>query len=210
MIPVSKSKASQSLAQYVIDRYMGKQQGRSCSSRYGSERLLYPGVQVISGHGAADHLADLDEEDVWSVLAAAPAPDSSRSANSRQPEQDRRGRWTAGGLSLAFEATAATAPAARHHHHPHVASSAPVKVPEWPAARFPSGGGGEQQQQQYYGVSCREEEGEWVAPHEYLQARSGGRGTPAPSVFEGVGRTLKGRDLSRVRDAVWSSTGFFG
>ncbi|CAM0905155.1 unnamed protein product [Alopecurus aequalis] len=185
---------------------MGKQ-GRS-SSRYGSERLLYP-VQVISGQGAADHLSELDEEDVWSVLAAAPAPDSSRSTNSRQPEQDRRGRWTAGGLSLAFEATVATAPAARHHHHAHVASSAPVKVPEWPAARFPPGGG-EQQQHQYYGVSCREEEGEWVAPHEYLQARSGGRGAAAPSVFEGVGRTLKGRDLSRVRDAVWSSTGFFG
>uniref|UniRef100_A0ACD5UY97 Uncharacterized protein n=1 Tax=Avena sativa TaxID=4498 RepID=A0ACD5UY97_AVESA len=180
---------------------MGKQ-GRSCSSiRYGSERLLHP-VQVMNGHGGgADHLADLDEEDVWSVL------DSSRSTtnSSRQPEQDRRGgRWTAGGLSL--EATGATAPAARHHHHhPHVANSAPVKVPEWPAARFPAGGG-----EQYYGVNCREEEGEWVAPHEYLQARSGGRGEAAPSVFEGVGRTLKGRDLSRVRDAVWSSTGFFG
>ncbi|KAM0927762.1 hypothetical protein ACQ4PT_002666 [Festuca glaucescens] len=151
---------------------MGKQ-GRGCSSRYGSERLLYP-VQVIGGgHGAADHLADLDEEDVWSVLAAAPAPDS---GNGRQPEQD---------------------------------PSAPVKVPEWQAPRYPLGGA-DHQQQQHYGVSCREEEGEWVAPHEYLQARSGGRGTPAPSVFEGVGRTLKGRDLSRVRDAVWSSTGFFG
>lgn len=176
---------------------MGK--GRSC--RYGSERLLYP-VQVSGGGhhvaGAADHLADLDEEDVWSVLAP-PAPDSRRSSG-RQPEQDRRGRWTAGGLSLAFEATAST-PAGRHHHH--VASSAPVKVPEWPAARFPPGG-------EQHG--CREEEGEWMAPHEYLQAQAGssGRGTAAPSVFEGVGRTLKGRDLSRVRDAVWSNTGFFG
>uniref|UniRef100_A0A453BR12 Uncharacterized protein n=1 Tax=Aegilops tauschii subsp. strangulata TaxID=200361 RepID=A0A453BR12_AEGTS len=46
---------------------MGK--GRSC--RYGSERLLYP-VQASGHHvaGGADHLADLDEEDVWSVLAA--------------------------------------------------------------------------------------------------------------------------------------------
>lgn len=182
---------------------MGK--GRSC--RYGSERLLYP-VQASGHHvaGAADHLADMDEEDVWSVLAP-PAPDSNRSTGSgRQPEQERRGRWTAGGLSLAFEATAST-PAGRHHHH--VASSAPVKVPEWPAARFPAGPGpGEHG----YGVSCREEEGEWMAPHEYLQAqaRSSGRGTAAPSVFEGVGRTLKGRDLSRVRDAVWNNTGFFG
>ncbi|CBI23248.3 unnamed protein product, partial [Vitis vinifera] len=32
----------------------------------------------------------------------------------------------------------------------------------------------------------------------------------ATSVLEGVGRTLKGRDMSRVRDAVWSQTGFDG
>nr|KYP62780.1 hypothetical protein KK1_017331 [Cajanus cajan] len=32
----------------------------------------------------------------------------------------------------------------------------------------------------------------------------------ANSVFEGVGRTLKGRDMSRVRDAVWNQTGFDG
>ncbi|URD85758.1 hypothetical protein MUK42_27986 [Musa troglodytarum] len=32
----------------------------------------------------------------------------------------------------------------------------------------------------------------------------------ATSVFEGVGRTLKGRDMSRLRDTVWSQTGFFG
>jgi hypothetical protein len=30
------------------------------------------------------------------------------------------------------------------------------------------------------------------------------------SVVEGAGRTLKGRDMSRVRDAVWSRTGFDG
>jgi len=29
-------------------------------------------------------------------------------------------------------------------------------------------------------------------------------------VVEGAGRTLKGRDMSRVRDAVWSRTGFDG
>ncbi|KAJ1424369.1 Senescence regulator S40 [Sesbania bispinosa] len=28
------------------------------------------------------------------------------------------------------------------------------------------------------------------------------------SVHEGVGRTLKGRDLSRVRNAIWAKTGF--
>ncbi|KAK1326192.1 hypothetical protein QJS10_CPA01g00899 [Acorus calamus] len=50
-----------------------------------------------------------------------------------------------------------------------------------------------------------------VPPHEYAAreyAKSGG--LVATSVLEGAGRTLKGRDMSRVRDAVWSQTGFYG
>ncbi|CAH1441623.1 unnamed protein product [Lactuca virosa] len=43
-----------------------------------------------------------------------------------------------------------------------------------------------------------------IPPHEYLA-----RGRIASlSVHEGVGRTLKGRDLSRVRNAVWKKIGF--
>jgi hypothetical protein len=43
-----------------------------------------------------------------------------------------------------------------------------------------------------------------VPPHE-LAWRSR---AASLSVHEGMGRTLKGRDLSRVRDAVWKKTGF--
>ncbi|OIW03925.1 hypothetical protein TanjilG_30201 [Lupinus angustifolius] len=43
-----------------------------------------------------------------------------------------------------------------------------------------------------------------VPPHEYL-ARTR---MASLSVHEGVGRTLKGRDLSRVRNAIWAKTGF--
>ncbi|XP_047307487.1 uncharacterized protein LOC124910975 [Impatiens glandulifera] len=43
-----------------------------------------------------------------------------------------------------------------------------------------------------------------LAPHEYL-ARTR---VASLSVHEGIGRTLKGRDLSRVRDAIWKQTGF--
>lgn len=42
-------------------------------------------------------------------------------------------------------------------------------------------------------------------PHEVL-ARSSER--VACSVLEGAGRTLKGRDLRQVRNAVWRQTGF--
>ncbi|KAJ0704543.1 putative senescence regulator S40 [Helianthus annuus] len=45
---------------------------------------------------------------------------------------------------------------------------------------------------------------EWIPPHEFL-ARTR---MASFSVHEGIGRTLKGRDLSRVRNAIWKKTGF--
>ncbi|GAB2223231.1 hypothetical protein Droror1_Dr00017369 [Drosera rotundifolia] len=48
-----------------------------------------------------------------------------------------------------------------------------------------------------------EEEGR-LPPHEFL-ARTR---VASLSVQEGIGRTLKGRDLSRVRNAVWEKIGF--
>ncbi|KAL2495389.1 hypothetical protein Fot_39146 [Forsythia ovata] len=89
----------------------------------------------------------------------------------------------------------------------HMATSAPMNVPDW---------------SKIYRINSVESlhnsddgfengESELVPPHEYLAreyARS--RDMASNSVFEGVGRTLKGRDMSRVRDAVWSQTGFYG
>lgn len=43
-----------------------------------------------------------------------------------------------------------------------------------------------------------------IPPHEFL-ARTR---IASFSVHEGIGRTLKGRDLSRVRNAIWEKTGF--
>ncbi|KAL3849451.1 hypothetical protein ACJIZ3_011333 [Penstemon smallii] len=43
-----------------------------------------------------------------------------------------------------------------------------------------------------------------IPPHEFL-ARTR---IASFSVHEGIGRTLKGRDLSRVRNAIWQKTGF--
>lgn len=50
-----------------------------------------------------------------------------------------------------------------------------------------------------------DEETEMVPPH-VMVARS--HASSAFSVLEGAGRTLKGRDLRRVRNAVWQKTGF--
>ncbi|KAK7257613.1 hypothetical protein RIF29_31699 [Crotalaria pallida] len=53
-----------------------------------------------------------------------------------------------------------------------------------------------------------EEEEEMLPPHEIVARNSAQTPMLACSVLEGVGRTLKGRDLRRVRNAVWRQIGF--
>lgn len=208
---------------------MGKGQKLTTSR---SERFLG------SGHGHAATFADLSElaeDDVWSMVgdadtdrtddqsvsqwcarASAESNGTNYSSESRH-RFSRNGRRNVGGLSLALEETGmdaatpswivdrfqgrdkglvTTSPRGRH-----VANSAPVNVPDWskilPVEPLPN----------VDDDGSDELDSEMVPPHEYL-ARSSA--SCATSVFEGVGRTLKGRDLSRVRDAVWSKTGFHG
>ncbi|KAJ4725104.1 Senescence regulator [Melia azedarach] len=47
-----------------------------------------------------------------------------------------------------------------------------------------------------------------VPPHEFIAQRLAKSQISSFSVFEGVGRKLKGRDLSKVRNAVLTKTGF--
>ncbi|KAL1544058.1 hypothetical protein AAHA92_20958 [Salvia divinorum] len=86
--------------------------------------------------------------------------------------------------------------------------SAPVNVPVIPAALRRRARDLEEV------LSEEEEDGEEAAmsnevmlpPHEVVAARN----SPmlANSVLEGAGRTLKGRDLRQVRNAIWRKTGF--
>ncbi|GMI97267.1 hypothetical protein like AT3G15040 [Hibiscus trionum] len=59
----------------------------------------------------------------------------------------------------------------------------------------------------YYDMEL-EEEGEMLPPHEIVARSLAQSPALACSVLEGVGRTLKGRDLRQVRNAVWRQTGF--
>ncbi|XVF55766.1 hypothetical protein PTKIN_Ptkin06aG0063500 [Pterospermum kingtungense] len=51
-------------------------------------------------------------------------------------------------------------------------------------------------------------EQEMLPPHEIVARGSGVSPKTTFSVHEGVGRTLKGRDLRQVRNAIWRKTGF--
>ncbi|XVF27866.1 hypothetical protein REPUB_Repub14bG0146100 [Reevesia pubescens] len=177
-----------------------------------------------------DNVADRDDQSVnnshseWSPHADAEVNGNGNFFDMRgggRRRITRGGDSHVGGLSLAFDDSSSTKPRIVHQFRTHdgvaaaaasprghhMATSAPVNVPDW---------------SKIYRVDSVESihdsddglddgDSEMVPPHEYLAreyARSKKSG--GASVFEGVGRTLKGRDLSRVRDAVWSQTGFDG
>lgn len=190
-----------------------------------SELLL--GSYGYGGEAIQTDGDELGEDDVWSIVDGMVNRDwNTRAAvdiNTRRCYQNSvssRGGGAGGGLSSAFEdapgkmvssprivhqfASGASFESPRGRH---VATSAPVNVPDW---------------SKIYRVDSAESlhdsddvindhDSDMVPPHEYLaRAYAQNRNSAANSVFEGVGRTLKGRDLSRVRDAVWSQTGFNG
>jgi hypothetical protein len=200
-----------------------------------SERLLGSHSQVSNGVD----LSELGEEDVWSMVDNMTAesnnsqgewsPRASGESNgsvwarsTRQQRRIPRDDRQVGGLSLAFDDSESGTSSSRIVHQfrgnedvsgvtprqRHMATSAPVNVPDWSKIlRVDSVDSLHELDPQF----DDDRDSEMVPPHEYLAreyARS--RKIAATSVFEGVGRTLKGRDMSRSRDAVWSQTGFDG
>ncbi|KAL0693794.1 hypothetical protein Bca4012_060974 [Brassica carinata] len=189
------------------DRYLGSY---SYGDSYGDSH----------GISLTDEL-ELAEEDIWSpaVIHNAETEDSYGGWNVRADSM-KNGR--VGGLSMTFKSSSnapSSSPMLVQQIHGGVgeggkvlrslASSAPVNVPDW---------------SKIYRVNLvestheldddDEEEPGMMPPHEYLaksQARRSRKmGGSGASLFEGVGRTLKGRELRRVRDAIWSQTGFYG
>ncbi|GAV64677.1 Senescence_reg domain-containing protein [Cephalotus follicularis] len=86
------------------------------------------------------------------------------------------------------------------------ASSLPMNIPDWSKILredYQSKDDDENFDDDNYDGDDDDQDGR-VPPHEYLARRRGA----SFSVHEGIGRTLKGRDLRRVRNAVWEKVGF--
>lgn len=193
-----------------------------------SERYL-GSYSYNHGNETVNETSELGEDDVWSTVDDMVNGDDHLLNGSRSDWSSRataesnrslRSRRQTGGLSLAFDDPGTTTqPRILHQfrgqdnmtvqspRERHMASSAPVNVPDW--SKIYRVDSVESFHDSDDGVD--DHELEMVPPHEYL-ARGYGRSrrSSTNSVFEGVGRTLKGRDMSRVRDAVWSQTGFNG
>ncbi|KAF8006863.1 hypothetical protein BT93_K1000 [Corymbia citriodora subsp. variegata] len=81
-------------------------------------------------------------------------------------------------------------------------SSAPMNVPVPLAALSKQG------KNRFFEVDNDFEDDEMLPPHEIVARGSGMSPRTTFSVLEGAGRTLKGRDLRQVRNAIWRQTGF--
>ncbi|XP_071707405.1 protein S40-4 [Rutidosis leptorrhynchoides] len=138
----------------------------------------------ITGPMDSGSLFELDESDIWNV---------SVSPESRKPLPASRITKRSSTSASAKRTVGGTA------------SSLPVSVPDWSKIL----------KQDYTENRRRDSDDDdfdddynsgedRIPPHEFL-ARTR---MASFSVHEGIGRTLKGRDLSRVRNAIWEKTGF--
>ncbi|XP_059646880.1 protein S40-4-like [Cornus florida] len=151
---------------------------------------MYVGVERENSITPTTDPFEFEEADVWSpsndqvfpsseVKKSIPNSRSSKKPVRRMGSGDRRATATAASL--------------------------PVNVPDWSKILRDE----YDKQQRREGEdnvedSDDDDQDDRMPPHEYL-ARTRGASF---SVHEGIGRTLKGRDLSRVRNAIWKQTGF--
>lgn len=197
----------------------------SQSERYLGSSYSSFGDSNGNGNSVTDE-SELTEEDVWSHAVDHSPEDMPEpfGAWSSRDAVMRNGR-VCGGLSLAFE-DMSSSPTIVHQirgggeigggeggggggqAQRQLASSAPVNVPDWSKIyRVNSVESIHESEEE------EDDESGMMPPHEYLaksQKRRSRKSGGGASVFEGVGKTLKGRELRRVRDAIWSQTGFYG
>ncbi|CAH8357501.1 unnamed protein product [Eruca vesicaria subsp. sativa] len=135
-----------------------------------------------SYYAANDSSFEFDESDLYSS-AASDSPDFRRKIS----KPGRSGKKPSNRPSSAV-----------------AASSLPMNVPDWSKILREEHRGNRRR-------SVVDDDGDWLdasggrlPPHEFLAKTR----MASFSVHEGVGRTLKGRDLSRVRNAIFEKIGF--
>ncbi|XP_073147330.1 protein S40-4-like [Henckelia pumila] len=139
-------------------------------------------------HAADSMIFELDESDIWNTATRSASPEYLKQSArvSRKP-------------SVAGTRRVAGSPA-----------SLPVNVPDWSKIlkdEYRENRSCRDSDDDYDGNDGGETE-DWVPPHEFLARQLARTRIGSFSVHEGIGRTLKGRDLRRVRNAIWQKTGF--
>lgn len=173
---------------------------------------------------------DFEEEDVWDVIrdgknsniTTGRSKESSVSVPRRLPTASR---MIPKASSHNYGSGSSYSSSNNTHEAKIVQQSAPVHIPNWSKAYGEKSnkdfqnrswhndcddadddevgnGGDEDEEEEEDDYDSRE------PPHEFIARKLARSQISSFSVFEGAGRTLKGRDLSKVRNAVLSKTGF--
>lgn len=168
---------------------------------------------------------DFEEGDVWSVASkgredSTPAAVAAAARNSIH--KSLAGSSSAWQYSTAPK-TIPRRPASQETGKLRQRSSAPVNIPDWSKiygnkrgdgldGEHEHGHGGYSNDGDDGGDDEDDDDGggdgDMVPPHEWVAKRLARTRISPFSVCEGVGRTLKGRELSRVRNAILTKTGF--
>ncbi|KAG8635202.1 uncharacterized protein LOC110603064 [Manihot esculenta] len=168
---------------------------------------------------------DFEEEDIWSVVKER--EDSSPNMRKSKEYYSSASSSSAWRLHSAPRmiprANLANPPTAAAAVTPHETklvkqSSAPVNIPDWSKIYQKNTRMGSPNDDNivydngYHNDDVNDnddDEGdEMVPPHEWLAKKFARSQISSFSVCEGIGRTLKGRDLSKVRNAILTKTGF--
>ncbi|XP_071905415.1 uncharacterized protein [Coffea arabica] len=163
---------------------------------------------------------EFQEEDVWGILGRSKELKKSNSDSYRESSSmvSRRRPTASRMIPKATSSNSGTEPKI-------IQQSAPVNIPDWSkiygsSSKKPSNTVSRLDDDDDHGNSDgvmynswdsdeeEEDDGSVVPPHEWIARKLARSQITSFSVCEGVGRTLKGRDLSNVRNAVLTKTGF--
>ncbi|KAJ9136353.1 hypothetical protein P3X46_033441 [Hevea brasiliensis] len=174
---------------------------------------------------------DFEEEDVWSVVKEREdsSPKMRKSKDYYSSSSSSSAAWCLHSAprmipraNIANPPTAAAAAAVTTHEAKVVQHlSAPVNIPDWSkiygrnTTADSSADDGEYPGGHYNGYCTDDvnddddgEGDEMVPPHEWIARKLARSQISSFSMCEGIGRTLKGRDLSKVRDAILTKIDF--
>ncbi|GAU41944.1 hypothetical protein TSUD_380490 [Trifolium subterraneum] len=143
---------------------------------------------------------DFDEEDVWGDFGSK--------------KMKRVSKDSSGSSSSAWTLSRKNIPKSNTTLLPVVSddpfvrgSSAPMNIPDWSKV-YGKNDGLHDNGDDYGDDDEDDEDGDVVPPHEWIAKKLARSQISSFSVCEGMGRTLKGRDLSKVRNAILTKTGF--
>lgn len=185
---------------------------------------FHRGFGNYSGGGktkAALEEGDLQEDEVWSVMKTTSEGSKSNKNSKTRKKVSPASAWrSAVGVDQAEDSAADFV--AQH-------SSAPIDIPDWSktlkmkskenswddddddARDYPNdheSDDGDQSKTNHSKYDDNGDDDKMVPPHEYLARKLASTQIASFSMCEGVGRTLKGRDLSEMRNAILTKTGF--